>query len=551
MNRFQKHFKKIYDKKEIIEFYVNYYGEEYREHIEKRLNTVATAVVVPDEIQYIVQSELKEKYENRSDVNWEERSNELLTVFQRLADNQRLDFDLDGKTINGDFVLAREAKVIKELGFNVKKILRKNNNGYQVVNGAETEKFRNYIRMLEKEKRIEPFGIDELKKIIRSYNFNAKELKLYSGESIRYNKDGTCELVPEYKIEKEYNCAEFPPISKELTEEDVKFLNDLIMSKGPATEWTDDYAEYVLKGVNRLFDKNFTSIQEVAEKLELFFDITARCYERVESKKDQNRNYRTEKIYNKADYVPDTFQEGYKFEDRVPAAYYGRNDSIILKLSTRTNKAMILHEVNHALSANVRYKASGHLCTAFGHDPTKGGFNEVVNEFLTMQALEKNYNMPVNQLPDNIYRPIEYTAGVELMKPFLLKFEKKLKECQMGDACKILTDFIGEVNYRRLEIFANSLEGYNYGNFIMEIKEDGKIVDKTSTVAEWLTLYKSGNDENIEYKQGSIGYFEYFLSFDKFLQDLVANFHEFEQGNIKEIKLQKIDLFNREQEYDK
>lgn len=553
-NKFKETSEKLVPKQDIIEFAVSFYGEQYREQITKNINELGVVLVTKDELGYIVKSMFKEKYQDKTK-DWEQMAENFIINLNNLGNN----FGLVDATM-----LARDAKVLAELGFDVKKIIRKNEIGlFEFIQGPETERLKMYIQTMNIDKKAKGPLEDYIDNYVKAYNICAENKKLYSSDSFRdinakkskiYNPNVRLTFASEcIDIQKEYNNIDIPKMPEELTKEDKKFLNDLFMSKGPVSLWSDSFAEYIVKGINRIFNKNYTSIKEVVndKSMELLFNFkdnltNARVEEIKQDNKLNSKKYSDKKEIIHRSYIRDFFN------DETAAAEYYPQHVIMIGIDDEYSLHDVLHEVNHALSANTFWEddnLSDLRKVGFKHGANKDhdeGFNEIVNEFLTNKLQEK---IPKDYMESKSLKSTtdyQYTAGIELLEKFLNKFENKLKECQMGDADEVLKNFIGERNYNLVISYGAIISKLAYGNMNFPFNQRFNISQPILKASDWVAFHKAGKDKGFQYIDSEINTLQIFLSIEKFFERLAENYAEFEKGNIIDIPIEHVKVETNE-----
>ena len=350
MSMYKQLIKDNISKSDIIEIFVDYYGENNRELIAKRINEVNVAFDVVNEVEYIVNNSIKEKYGKRTDVAWQSVAQDIMLVLNNLAENKPLTIEKNGKVYNGENFLAREANVLKELGINPKRILKRNErNEFEIIPGAELDKLKAYVRLLEQPKSKNSTLLENrniLERICKEYNFSAETKKFYDKNEL-FIRDGNVQPLEENpKVVKDYGEREFPKISENLTEEDIKFFNDLILSASSPNDWNEDFSKYYLNGINRIFNKNYTTLEEIGDDLSLFFDFINREKVNVEEEFNRNRVFISLNGYNKKG--TDIFSlKDFVDKSRAIAMYKGKDDSIFLRISGNEKVPLspILHEL--------------------------------------------------------------------------------------------------------------------------------------------------------------------------------------------------------------
>lgn len=548
------------NKNELIEMFVGYYGEQHRAIIEKRIKEIKIAFYVENEAELIVANAIEKKYKSNPEVNWKDKLSELMQVLHNITDHKTLDIQTGDITKNGIEILLRESNIIKELGLDIKKIITKNQNGeYELVNGEETRKLQNYMRGLDKstDSSTAVYNEDSIKNMVTIYNYSVAAKKLYSDKTMYVSAiDGQVTFDGEPITEKDFAGKEFPQITKELTKEDCVFLNDLIMLKTSPKDINSNFAQYLIHGANRLFNQNYQTLEEVFANMELLLELTNKAKKDLESKLATDNSLNSALEYNKSQNIINTNEDKrsknsmlriqlHNFAETNPIAEYQSVEhsgvDMVVMRPDNIDIGVILHEFNHGLSANTFNEIGGRKS---GFDKDSKGFNEIVNEFLTVKVMDKYEGKTTDFNSEEFIMSRQYRSGITFFEKFLNKFENKLIECQMGDARKCLVDFIGESNYTYLMEVGKVMADTSYGKLFLD--ENGNIADngKIYTAKDFVDAYKNGKIDQYTNDNILVEYIQLVLECDKFLEDLVANYAEFEKGNIVEITPQGFDLSN-------
>lgn len=477
---------KVVPKKEIIEHFVKYYGEEYREQISKRINSLNVDLLPMDLAGFKIKEAFKEKYKEYEAVDWEQQAEAMLSNLRKMVDNN--------KQFNASY-LKTDADILTALGFDVSKIFAQNKETGKVylANTDETKRLYNYIKASRKEKNIKPVNVEDF---IESYTLNSNE-----------------------------NDAELS--NYKLDNKTKSFLQDICTSKGPIEEYNDNFAQYFIDGVNKLFGKNLKSVQEFLDDktLDKFHKILKNQMKK--SSFELNKNNIDNKNYGtKVEEDMELFNA-----TRILGGFqYGKN-RLVLPLDTRLNMNTVLHEINHALG-NKEYNQS---TTNF--NKASIGLNEIVNEYLTLKSNKNMESFKESNL--STHKENGYSSIVKFMEKFLDQYEPILKKCQMsGNSVQVMKSFIGENNFKRLIGLCDMIEKQNFCQIILE-KSKG-----VENLEDLLNNYRQNpNNPLFEKNVASLKLLD---SIDNFTSELIEHYSEFEQGKISDIKLRKTNVQEQE-----
>jgi len=311
--------------------------------------------------------------------------------------------------------------------------------------------------------------------------------------------------------------------------------------------------------------------------MKTFLDLKERA-SRVKGKwikRSNNKFYENIKVFaNQNVNVDDMLDSG-----NTMAAYTSDKDMVKIPLDENTSYSVIMHEVNHGLSRwkkteTIKFPSVGTepstievYMAAFNtldemdekEDLNTTTFNEIVNEYLTQEVMKEVTKEEMNNKPVFKNKECNYTSGVNIMKPFLDKYKKVLIQSQVnrGDMIKVtdyskhppvkeikngenpLMKFIGKQNYKFLLIYTKVLGLCNYGKFLKAQKGENK--KEIAEVADWIKDYKKDPKQALDNLDTNIENMGIFVSFEKFLNDLVANYEKFENNQIKTINPMSID----------
>lgn len=514
-------------KKDIIEIFVKYYGEENRQFITKKITDVKIKYGMRDELAYKINARFKAKYQDKNE-NWESMAESYAEMLKNLS-NEKVGVDAT--------LLAKEANVLTDLGFNYKKIIRKTKEGsFEIIDSSETRKLKEIIKN-------EKFFISKRdKKLLKEADMN-RFTELYNmcvdNNLLAFNKICIIWRNKGWEYDKsltsEYQPEENKPFYKlnNLNRKNMEFLYDYFTAKGPADLWNDKQTKYILKGINKLFDKNYETMQEFMNdpQMKMFVDFKEKVVEdTVEERIASRRRSSLESLVD--DEALSSNLHMYDPTDSTKAYYSFGNEGKIneMQLPIASNIAIddILHEMNHCISASVD---GDNINTGFAK--SSEGFNEIMNEFLTQQAVNNIDAETVKKSTIKLHsNDCGYSAGVKFMSKFLNKFEPLLKKCQLADGnrTKVITDFIGVNNTVKLMLVGNWMKKCNYANLV--ILDDGNKKD----IHDVLEDYK--NNPNKPAYQSNRDLMVILSKIDDFMNEMVSNYTEFEKGNIVEAKTQ-------------
>lgn len=504
---------KWFPREKLIKAFVHYYGEEHRKHIEETINSQKFVMVATDLAKYEIMQMFKEKYKNNEKINYEERAETFIINLESLNDHSNLFSPL---------ILGKDMDILAKMGFDVKKIIKRDKEtGLPVLNeGKETEQLRTYMETSKKWGKIIDRQLD-IDQVAEYYN------KCIDDGCLRKMRIGIDCVMDKYKVEncfgyspKAYDTSNFPKIKQPLTKEDKNLLNDILSAKGPMVFWNDGFSKYVLDGVNKIFGKEYKTIKEFSEdkSLMIFFEIR-KLYILERDKRLKMDNINHEEYKSKED--KEAIYEEAQTHLYNGAAAYHKGVIVAAQMNQNTNMRTIIHEVNHAVAGD-----AGKFDNV--------GLNEIVNEFLTGRLCDSLLEEQKAELGVKTDSKSLYFVALNCMKRFLLKFENVFKQGQLGNACKNLKNFIGEKNYVFVEAIGTSFQNMNYGIFNVPIIKDGH--NNVSRADEWLELYEKdpikasqiNDDIKSTQKESELGLI---ISMVDYLDRLVENYQEFEQGN--------------------
>ena len=253
---FKKVQKEIFPKKKIIEFCVNYYGEQYRGKITKIIEALDVVFVAEDLLGYGLNVLFKKEYEgyDKEIIDWEERA---------LIFKTNLTEFVNGSDLFRPEILARDSKILHQMGFNIRKIIKvEAEGGISIIDSEETKRLKDYINSLNPPaiKKVSGYHIVDL------YEKCAKENKLFN-LYVSMGQGDKLFVSYDQKVKLNFRSdLKFPELPKGFMDfvdsEHVDFLEDFVSAKGKLDSWSEEESKYILNGMNKLFNKNFQTMQE-------------------------------------------------------------------------------------------------------------------------------------------------------------------------------------------------------------------------------------------------------------------------------------------------
>ena len=508
----------------IIEWLTNYYGEDKKDYIASVIkNTPVIFIPGNTNLQDMIIA-CKKAYPDIS-------VHELIDHVQTLENVLRELVEFDG-IIPGD-IMDKEMKVLKELGFEPSKILLKNKekNMYKLAQNEETKRLKNYFNFSINKSEINN-NVFNMNSFVDAYNkIASRDQPAYVG--IHATKFGDKYSFREYGLwqngDKKFSPGQSKIEISNLSEEDKQLLLDFINL--PSLMRVDN-EEYIVNGLNKIFNKNHKSIRDIRndESLALLLSLKNNI-------KKTLKNAIFESNINKEDFIPVNNPEAKKVLDRqlndlvngynAAGSYCAKAKSLQFVLDSSgfsMSLGLILHEYNHAISDCLGTCGFGDF---YGWE-----FNEIVNEYLTQQAISKISNQDKSEWIGDVNPDSLYNTGVNFMKGFLDAYEEKLKECQLGDAEKILSDFIGVENFEALVQIGAEIGNKKFSFFLTNIEWKGRQI---SNISEFIEIYKTDPEIIKSLPEEHQITLTYFIQANKFLEDLVAHHKDFEQKKNVEI----------------
>lgn len=508
-NEYDSLMQKYYPKELMIEIFSQYYGEDKREFIEKVIDEVPVIFIVKDMLSF----KIKQTFKGDA----EKDGVELIEKLQEFAKGKH-----DQSTLEA---LIKNDTVIKDFGFDVKKIIKKNilTGKFSTISSEEAESFKNFI--IYSVKDVKKFNdVVDINSVVEYYNKFVNEEKYFAinptiedDKLVIKNNDNL--VLKHYFTNHKYETAKK---LLNLTEEDEQFLIDLITSKNDLKFVEDKNGQHIIKNINRLFGTNHKTIDGVLNDGNLKFFIEVITITRknviplIRDSNIEKQNYISlglnEEIYT------EFLQE---FRDNPVSAIHSmnpklKNEYIVLQLDNLNyDLRVVLHELNHALAVNDDYKNSG---ITIESTP----LNEIINEFLTGRAIQ-NYK---GKLEDVDSKSV-YDPGINFMEKFLIAFEGKFKESQLvgkqGKAMNVLNDYFGFLNFFLVQDYVKKMERLRWGSII----ERNAI---NTDILTWLEDYKK--DPNIlnEIPEDYFDDMITIIEFNNYLDKMIECKMKFERG---------------------
>jgi len=542
-NRYEEYKSKYYPIDAIAEACVDYYGEEFRDTITETKEQVEPAFVYTNFSRSNIIEAFKTLYKNNAEA-LKERYKNMPRAWEQLIKEHPEDFwmyEADNCIWNlecfatkpllfSPYTLARHKDVLQYLGFDISKILLKNKEtGLLKENSKskETEKLKNYVKnSINGNIKIDNFlNIDDF---IKKYNVRAENKINYHIEAFQDPITNTFKDFMQDNPKSDFTFLEdeIPKIPDNLTKKDKQFLSKFIETQSNLNFIDENSAFYILQGINKIFNKNFQNIQELQKDttLSLFLEYRedySLAVNRYIFACHADRLGLISSNY-KNPFYQDTV-EHFTNKSSVAACYEDNLISISMEKEDKINVSDITHEFNHAI---------GHKYGAHDFSPESRGFDEIVNEFLTINIMKKIKpeqfeNDPHVKLRGNYV--CTYQSGIDLMSNFLNKYENLLKMCKIKQQTKILKDFIGEENFKRLMKYSTLIEEQKYGRLNYALNFNGK---KITTIKEMLELYNNKQISKDNFVDKAWNKFKSFIEYNNFVNQLVEHYEEFEKGNI-------------------
>lgn len=505
-------------KEKIIEYSVNYFGEDKRRLIESKINTMGINFVAKDLSTLEIRLACKKIYKNKLGVNWLEEANKCIKNLKALSSNSKL-FSIE--------TLASHSMVLRELGFDVNNILIKNSRSdkFKLINSEETKKLKNYVVYSVNKADVVKDVID-VNSLIKAYN-EASQAKCFTGFNTTID-DQTKKLNLSLEFELNniirYNNldCDFPKIIP-LNKKGQDFLLEFLQAEGPVSAWDDKYANYMLSGINKIFKRKYNSINDVLKDktMKIFLDVMNRAAIAL-------KNHITTINTDKSFFMPMQDEKEYiriaqNFTSGSASAFYQADShEINIPLNVNSSIEVVLHEVNHAYSKYISLSQS--------KMPVNHPLYEIITEFITRRTLqnipkEEIYNDGVFDAKNSIY-----VGGISLMEKFLIKFEKVIKKAQLEGYEKVFTNYFGKENFKKLLSYASFIKQNNWG--VMSIPLMIKDRKTTTNLKEWLSIYKKTDKIINHTEEKYLNKLYAFDEMDNFLDDLISHYADFEKGII-------------------
>ncbi|MBR2970173.1 MAG: hypothetical protein IKC49_03870 [Clostridia bacterium] len=543
--------KKRYCPKDVLtEIFVAYYGEDSRILVENMIDTTEVIFVADSNLMSEIREEFKLKYDNQLDVDWQKLAYEFINNLQALSNGSK-DFDID--------LLYRERDILRSVGFDptqmflsgkITKRLKLNNKS------KATREFSDSVSAAFSLREITDDVVD-LDSFIDTYNSCARDKVVYSCQSYKSKKGQLKEQLDIRYIRDDFTTdnVEFPTL-QDLNKKEKEFLLDFFSAKGSVQEWDEEYLGYIVNGLNKLFNKDFKTISEIREDKSLLILLKLRdlfC--------QHIQSFMITENANKMDYIEssaranryDAIVDYFRNNPNVVGSYDEILRDIYIPVGTGTSFGTVLHEYNHAFA----YFSSN----ACGFSKESVGFNEIVNEYLTQQLIMKSRSLIDQSVRINVEKDCAYAFGIEILKPFLDKYENELKKCQIGwtfencdrenakglsseelidkmqnwTASMELKEFIGEDNFKKLMAFSDMIADQNYGQSYINvfIKGEQKDLSLFSVITACAKIPATLELVAPQHKELITKFMDYY----RFVEKLAEHYEDFEKGNIINILL--------------
>ena len=543
---YNEYIKEVFPRELFVEIFSKYYGEDKKEFICDSIENIKVAFIPKKVSSYKIKQAYYECRGNVSDEQYEKEAGSLI-------------FELD-ELVNGNIpsrviidTLIKNQDIIEKLGFDLHQIIKRSKvlKMLSIVPTEETNRFKDFIANEVKNTKVTAENI-EFNSFINYYNKCASENKLFNFTSNRENDLFSVMPSESWKLtEQDFSSNKFFIIG-ELKKEDKEFIFDLFESKSNIDNLDKNMSQYVVKNINRIFGTTHKNIKEILSdpRLMMFFS----CIEEVKIHTKQfiyDQNINTQQFIA-PELTADEYNElsSYFSNSACAAVFYnhinGVESVIGIPILEKFPLSYSIHEVNHALGLNVNGD-TGFARFGIEDERTKEGsirFNEIVNEFLTKRAIE-NYNSKLSDPSKSVeIAECGYDIGIKLMEKFLLKFEDKLKDCQLAETTSqmanvILENYIGIENYYKIRDFAADISENNGGWFNVPIKSKFPIkramgINDLCNIADWLEEYEK-NPEIIDLvPKEDLGKVIKFIEMHKFFDKLVEKYDTLESSKDRE-----------------
>lgn len=530
-SKYQEYKDLYFPEEKIIDWITNVYGEENRELISSKIKNIKVVFVPINVAAQEILLTCEKLYKDDPNVNHRFEAVDCIRNLENLSKSK--------ESVNLE-MLRKHLKVLKELGFNTNRILKKHIITGQLKLGKseEVDKLINYSKYSLNEKNVNTDIID-VQSFVDTYNACAKNKKYCGAKFNQVNetyKVAAHDVFSGYTYEEYSWCKGEIPTIKELDEQDKEFLQDIIQAKGPITKWSESFSNYFVKGINKIFNKNFSTITDFRKDLSfsLLQEMMKDCSKQHEVFMYQNNMNENDFIASKEDHEKynDNIAQ-YLQSPKLGGTYDFNDQRLMIPIGKSTDMQSILHEVNHGIGDN------GAESLQFLYESR--GLEEIINEYLTIQT-KKNISQEELERFNLMISKSNYTTGVKLMEKFLSKFESKIKQYRLHGCVSNLKDFIGENNYKKLNELCKFIEDNTFA-----VGYKGVLVEDATKcptdLLEWIEAYKKNPKEIVSltsdlwYKQLSK-----FLEVDDFVNKMVEHYDDFEKGNIVDIKTEKFSL---------
>ncbi len=397
----------------------------------------------------------------------------------------------------------------------------------------------------------------DLDSFIDVYNLCARDKVVYSCQSLKTKKGQLKEQLDIQEIKDDFisDNVEFPSL-QDLNKKEKEFLLDFFSAKGLVQDWDEEYVSYIVNGINKLFNKDFKTISEIREDKSLLILLKLRdlfC--------QHIQSFMITENANKMDYIESSMRSNrydavvdyFRNHPKVAGLYDQIIRDIYIPVGTSTSFGTVMHEYNHAFA-----HFGSNTC---GFNNESEGFNEIVNEYLTQRLIMKSRSLIDQSARIRVDKNCAYTYGIEILKPFLDKYENELKKCQIGwtfenydrerskglsseelidkmqnwTASRELKEFIGEDNFKKLMAFSNMIADQNYGQSLIKVFINGEKKDLPLSMVVVVCTENHMAVQVIapEYRDLIIKFMDYY----RFIEKLADHYEDFEKGNIINILL--------------
>lgn len=487
-----------FPEKELGTALAQYYGTDAYHDILTTIATFSVVFVVDNDFQHKVFEFFKEKYQSTLDKeDYEAMAKVFLYNLGELITNPNNVYSP---------IFKENADILDKLGINIFKIVQNDENNKLILQQTEeTEKLRKLLNY-----RGVSLSMDTCDLYNKLATNGVSDFKLNSSLDKKQWIIGlSYDHLSENKVE---NAA----IMKDLDSDAKKTLEVILSAKGDILSWEEEDKEFFVTAINKLFKRSYSTAEEIVNDPTMSIFLEFRNQATV-IKDDMEKEVQKTKVVA---VTPERSAEielrlisvmnstpnmdactligkDSKGRDVKELVYFGHGE-FVLKGQT------IIHELNHAF-------ANGRTCGGEGLD-------EIVNEFVTeriVEGLSEEQKKKLNIVPPE-ERNCAYSVGVAFMRPFLLKFEDKIKMIR-----RVGTDLsyvFGEKNFATIKSIGEYVRRHNWGRFVnnngMEITDIAHLANEYS------------KNPNMQLPDGireqDVAAIEELLTFQNFLTDLMA-----------------------------